>query len=188
MIPTQNTEQQFLHNKESRKIAEGINDSVRIITANIGLGRTYLELNMLDSALFFMKEAEHIALQYGHRKNSLSIILYRLGDIICNWEIRYLLNHIFMKVFKAAEESNNKIALVRNYLRLTKYYRLENEKDSALYYAIKYAETLQSLGAISTTELDYGTAYENLSLAYKLNNQFDSAFKYQGLALLQKIV
>jgi tetratricopeptide (TPR) repeat protein len=64
MIPTQNTEQQIFHNKESRKIAEGINDSSRLISADIGLGRTYLELNKLDSALFFYERC---------RKNSVTI-------------------------------------------------------------------------------------------------------------------
>jgi C4-dicarboxylate-specific signal transduction histidine kinase len=133
-----------------------------------------------------MKDAEKIALQYGQRKSIFSIILYRLGDIYQQQGDKVLARQYFYQSIQSAEEQNNKIALVRNYLRLTNYYRLENEKDSALYYAIKYAETYQSLGSISTAELDNGTAYENLFLAYKLNNQFDSAFKYQGLALVTK--
>jgi signal transduction histidine kinase len=186
MIPTQNTEQQLLHNRESKKIAEGIKDSARIVSANIGLGRTYLELNMLDSALFYMKEAERVALQYGHRKSSLSIVQYRLGDIYLQFGNKELAKQYFYVSIQSAEESNNRIALVRDYLRLTQYYRLENQKDSALYYAIKYTETLHPLGGISSAELDEETAYENLYLAYKLNDQFDSAFKYQGLALVTK--
>ena len=133
-----------------------------------------------------MKHAEKIALQYGQRRNALSIILYRLGDIYQEQGDKSIAKKYFYQSIQSAEESNNKIALLRNYLRLTNFYRLENEKDSALYYAIKYVETFQSLGGISPAELDYGTAYENLFLAYKLNNQFDSAFKYQGLALVTK--
>jgi two-component system, NtrC family, sensor kinase len=186
MLATQNTEQQILHYKKSREIAENINDSSNISRADIGLCRSYLELNMLDSALFFIKSAKKIAVEYGQRRNSLSIILYRLGDIYLQMGDKALAKQYFYESIQSATEQNNKIALCRNYLRLTKYYRLEKEKDSALYYAVKYAGTFQSLGAISATELDNGTAYENLSLAYELNNQFDSAYKYQGLALVTK--
>ncbi|MEP7374757.1 MAG: ATP-binding protein [Chitinophagaceae bacterium] len=185
MFAVQNREQQIVHSNKSRKIAESINDSTRIVSADISLGRIYLELNMLDSALFFMKDAEKIALEYDQRI-SLSIILYRLGDIYLRLGSKALAKQFFYQSMQQAEGSNNKIALVRNYLRLTTYYRLENKKDSALYYAIKYDETFRSIGTVSVTELDNGTAYENLSLAYKLNNQFDSAFKYQGLALTTK--
>ncbi|MBC7827400.1 MAG: GHKL domain-containing protein [Chitinophagaceae bacterium] len=39
---------------------------------------------------------------------------------------------------------------------------------------------------VAGTETNLGIGYENVYLSYKLNNQFDSAFKYQGLALITK--
>ena len=42
------------------------------------------------------------------------------------------------------------------------------------------------MGAVTGTETNMGVAYEYLYLSYQLNHQFDSAFKYQGLALVTK--
>ncbi len=98
MFAVQNTEQQILHSKEARKIAEGINDSTRILSADISLGRIYIDLNMLDSALFFMKDAEKIALQYDQKK-VCPLFHIALEIYTCNWEIRHLLNNFFIKVF-----------------------------------------------------------------------------------------
>ncbi len=39
---------------------------------------------------------------------------------------------------------------------------------------------------VTGSEINLGVCYENIYLAYKLNDQFDSAFKYQGLALVTK--
>ncbi|MCW3120404.1 MAG: hypothetical protein JWM28_4486, partial [Chitinophagaceae bacterium] len=46
--------------------------------------------------------------------------------------------------------------------------------------------TVQSMGPILGLESNIGTAYENVYLSYQLRNQFDSAYKYQGLALVAK--
>jgi two-component system NtrC family sensor kinase len=45
---------------------------------------------------------------------------------------------------------------------------------------------VQAMGQVSGTETNLGVAYEYLSKGYQLNHQFDSAFKYQGLALTTK--
>lgn len=105
MFAVQNTEQQIIHSKESRKIAEGINDSTRIVNADISLGRIYIDINMLDSALFFMKDAEKIALQYDQRK-SLSIILYRLGDIYLQLGDKALARQFF---YQSSSKLKNRI-------------------------------------------------------------------------------
>ena len=45
---------------------------------------------------------------------------------------------------------------------------------------------MQFVGAVSLSTINLGTAYEFVYLACKLNDQFDSAFKYQALALVTK--
>jgi signal transduction histidine kinase len=70
--------------------------------------------------------------------------------------------------------------------RLTKYYLAERNRDSALYYALKFKQAMEKVGAIALSTVDKGMAYEYLSLSYKMNNQNYSASHYQGLALTTK--
>ncbi len=63
---------------------------------------------------------------------------------------------------------------------------MQEIKDSALYYSLKNLTILQTLGQVTGREINFGNGYENVYLSYKLNNQLDSAFKYQGLALVTK--
>jgi signal transduction histidine kinase len=76
--------------------------------------------------------------------------------------------------------------LAQNYYRLAKYYLSEQQKDSALHYALKFQQAMEKVGSISLSTVDKGMAYEYLFLAYQLNKQYDSASRYQGLALTTK--
>jgi signal transduction histidine kinase len=87
---------------------------------------------------------------------------------------------------QAATEQNNRSSLSRIYLRLTKYHLAHANKDSALYYSLKNLHAIESLGSVVGLETNMGIGYENMYLSYHLNHQFDSAFKYQGLALVMK--
>jgi signal transduction histidine kinase len=82
--------------------------------------------------------------------------------------------------------NNNRVSLSRVYLRLTQFYLETRNKDSAIFYSLKNLAILKTMGDVSGSETNLGTGYENVYLAYTLNNQFDSAFKYQGLALVTK--
>ena len=185
MSITQNTEQEIYHYKEAIRIAEQIGNQFRIYMANSNLGGTYESLNKLDSALIFAKKAEAITLPPAYKKyagwNSfdLGIIYFRKGDI-------ELAKQYFYKGIRISKEHQNQSNLVSIYFELTKLYISENEKDSSLYYAKMTLKNLNILGYTFSISNNIGTAYENLYLSYKLNNKFDSAFKYQGLALVAK--
>jgi len=92
----------------------------------------------------------------------------------------------YYKSLKTSTENNNRTSLGRLCYRLIRYHLNAGNKDSALYYSLKNLALIQTLGQVSGKELNLGTGYENVYLSYKLNNQFDSAFKYQGLALILK--
>ena len=70
--------------------------------------------------------------------------------------------------------------------KLFQFFLQENEKDSALSYALKNIGIIKSVSNETGGLLNAGMAYEDLYLAYKLNNRVDSAYKYQGLALVAK--
>ncbi len=185
MTPTLNTEQQIFHYREAMRLGKEVNNSQRVLLANLGLGRTYLDIGKIDSALIFEKEAERISLESGP-KRFLPAILSYIGALYLDKGDKHHALGSFYRGVQAGIENDNQAGTAQNYYRLAKFYLSENEKDSALYYAGEFEQAMQLIGAVSLSTVNIGTAYEYLYLAYTLNNNFDSAFKYQGLALLAK--
>ena len=97
-------------------------------------------------------------------------------------------SRIIIRASKNATESNNRFTLSRLCAKLCRHFINTRNKDSALYYSLKDIGILKISGTVAGMELNFGNGYEMFTvyLSYKLNNQFDSAFKYQGLALVTK--
>ncbi len=185
MTPTLNTEQQIFHYREAMRLGKEVNNSQRILLANLGLGRTFLDINRIDSALIFEREAERISLESGP-KRFLPAILSYIGAMYLEKGDKQKALESFYRGIQTGIEYDNRSGVAQNYYRLANFYLSENEKDSALYYALQFEQAMQLIGAVSLSTVNIGTAYEYVFLAYKMNNNFDSAFKYQGLALLAK--
>jgi two-component system NtrC family sensor kinase len=186
MTPTRNTKQQVFHYREALRLGKQVGNAQRILLANLGLGRTYLDNNWIDSALIFEKEAARIA-QDPVLKRFLPAIQSYLGAIYFEKkEPALALQNLYHGILIANDYGNPTGRLAQNYYRLTKYYLAERNKDSSLYYALKFKQAMEIVGAVALSTVDKGMAYEYLSLAYKLNDQHDSAVSYQGLALTTK--
>ncbi|HKB44072.1 MAG TPA: ATP-binding protein [Chitinophagaceae bacterium] len=185
MLRTENLEQQIIHFKEAGRIGREIGYAPRYMLADMNLGQSYLTANKPDTALFYEKMAEQTAFQSSFKKYLGSIDLL-MGDIYQALGDQSMSLKYYYNGLQAATEQNNRSSLSRIYLRLTKYHLATGNKDSALYYSRKNLQTIQSLGLIAGLESNIGIGYENVYLSYKLNQQFDSAFKYQGLALIAK--
>ncbi len=181
MGATDNISQQIVHFKKAKKIAEEIGDSNFIGIVDLNL----IAFNKLDSALSFEKNAEHILIQTG-QKRFLSYAFSCKGDIYFKKGDKKSARQFYYEGIQSGREQNNLAGLLTNYFGLTKCYLSEKNKDSSLYYAKKALEGLNTLGIFSSSVYNIGTAYENLYHSYQLRNQFDSAFKYQGLALVAK--
>src|SRR5258708_34377147 len=80
MDRTQNTEQLIFHFKEAKRIGQQLDNSMRIMLANMNLGNAYIELNRIDTALIFENAARDMAIKT-RQKKYLSYILGCLGDI-----------------------------------------------------------------------------------------------------------
>jgi len=188
MEQTQNIQQQIFHFKEALRIAKEIGNSNRHLLSAMNLGSSYLSINKLDSALAFSTEANRISNEsslYKYKGFILSII----GDVYLKKGDKALAKTYYYAGLKSAQEQGNFASIARNNIRLINRFLDEGKKDSLLIYALRNTEIVRSLGtAVGQGESpnNIGTAYENLYLAYKLNGQFDSAFKYQGLALIAK--
>lgn len=185
MRETQNTEQEIFHYKEARRIASEIGHPVRQMLASMNLGRSYMTINKLDSAMIYEKEAEQLNLKSSFRKY-LGQVYLTLGNIY--FEMHNLPQTLenYYKSMQVAKEENNLNGLNNTYFFLTKYFLATGEKDSALYYSMMNLQTIQQLKVVRWFRVNLGTVYENVYLSYKMSNQTDSLLKYQGLTLVVK--
>jgi signal transduction histidine kinase len=185
MTPTLNTEQQVYHYREAMRLGKETNNTQRVLLANLGLGRTYLDIGKLDSALIFEKEAERIA-EATAPNRILPAVLSYIGAIYSRKnEPALALEHLYRGVATGIAYSNRN-GLAQNYYRLTKHYLSEKSGDSALHYALKFVQVMEQVGSVALSTVDKGTAYEFLHLAYRMNKRQDSSVYYQGLALSTK--
>jgi len=184
MWQTQNSEQELIHFKEARRISIEIGHNVRQMLADMNLGRSYqLNLNKLDSALFFEKEAEGLAFQTGFKKYLGQI--YNVIGIIhsLKGEKEAAKKYYYKSVDWCLAENNLTNLSNAAYFSLAKFYLKEGEKDSSLHYALKNFEVYRRLGSVNGLGVNLGTIYQNIYLSYKLRGQKDSAYKYMELTL-----
>jgi signal transduction histidine kinase len=185
MNNTQNTYEEIFHYKEEIRISEMIDRKSGLQLASMNLGATYFRLNKPDSALLYAKRAEAMSELSGF-KYYHGWTLGTLGDIYLKKKNESLAKQYYHKAIQNSKEQNNLGSLSSNYYKITRYFLSKNDADSSLYYAKKEIEAVQSLGGSSNVKAYLAFTYENLYAAYILNNKFDSAFKYQGLALVTK--
>jgi two-component system NtrC family sensor kinase len=185
MLRTGNTEQQIIHFREAGRIGTQIGYMPRMILANMNLGQSYVSINKYDSALIYEKEAERLQTQSQFEKYSGHIKM-TLGDIyIASGQLSQALQYYYTGIASAIKWNNIGVQS-RIYLRLCRYYVAARDKDSALYYSKQNLAAIQSMGAAAGSETNIGVGYEYMFLSYQLNHQFDSAFRYQGLASVVK--
>ena len=178
-------EQEILQLKEALQIAVQINHPDRKMSANMNLASAYLKMNQPDSAFYFAKVAQILSenpLAQGYIGNNMLTI----GDIFLVKGDTVQAKIIYYEGLNSANKQNNQSDIANINHRLLRIYLVENSKDSALSYAVKNLQVIKSIEGVGYREIDIGVAYEDLYQAYKLNNQPDSANKYQGLALVTK--
>ncbi|MES2371180.1 MAG: ATP-binding protein [Bacteroidota bacterium] len=185
MLRTENIQQQIFHFSEAGRIGTEINYAPRQMLAYMNLGLVYLSINKLDSVLYYENLSQQIAYQSGFKK-FLGIVKFTIGDVYkAKGDDATALAYYHQGV-QWGKEENNLNAWNRAYMRLFRHYFAAGNGDSALYYAVNNLRLIHEMGQISGTETNLGVAYEYLSKGYQLKHQFDSAFKYQGMALTIK--
>ena len=188
MMQTHNVDKQLFYLKEGRRIALEINNHFRIVVADMVLGSSYITLNQPDSALYFTREAEQYAAK-ASIKRYYGYIWFVIGDVYLMKGDKLSALNYYHKSLQSALQQQNLSTSVISYDRLFHYHLTEGNKDSVLYYALQSLKSMPSIGAVTSTaamEINMGTTYEQLAIGYTLVDQLDSAFKYQGLALITK--
>ncbi|MCH6235770.1 ATP-binding protein [Cognataquiflexum rubidum] len=182
---TANYEQEIIQLKLAVKIAAQINHPDRQMTGNMNLASAYLKMGQLDSALYFAKAAQLLSnnpLAQGYIGNNLLTI----GDIFLARGDNETAKKTYYEGLSYAYKHNNQADVANLNHKLFRVYLMEVNKDSVLSYSLKNLHILKSVVGVGYREIGIGVGYEDLSLAYQLNNIYDSAYKYQGLALVSK--
>jgi two-component system, NtrC family, sensor kinase len=170
---TNNTEKQISSYQQSIAIAESLQDSRLAALANWNMGRVYIMLNKLDSALHFVQTALELGEVNwrGGFLNSIGQIYEAKGDYEFALDAyRKSLNH--------GLEQNNLTVIVRSSLSLSSLFLTLNQPDSSLYFSRK---------ALATSKITKGywqmaDAYQLISDVYSNQEKADSAYVYLQLA------
>ena len=181
MRNTQNSEQELIYLKESIKTGKTINYLWRVAVSDLNLGMAYLKLNKPDSALFFGTDALKTIRQTNDMKYE-SAMLILLGEAYLKNRNKLLALQYFRAGMQSALKNNALSFTCWGNFALSKLYLQEKNPDSSLYYAKKTFESFLFSANLSNV-FTIGDVYANLFKSYQLRNQFDSAYKYQGLTL-----
>ena len=175
---TRYLQQELFHYSEAEKIGKENNDPTILSLVYMNLGTHYLNfkkpdsaLSFLQKALFYSKKAD-FGLYRGYILNQIGKAYLEKGDYTSAKE--YVLKSLQPNI-----EQINVNSLANSYLSLGNLFLRTNYKDSSLYYLKKGLDLYQTTGDRNGLI----SAYNSLSSFYKLGNNIDSAFKYQGLAM-----
>ena len=177
---TNNIARQIAEYKLSKQLAAEAKDKYLLALANMNLGHAYIRLNRVGSALVLEQSARQLMVQMGIKK-WLGGVDENLGEIYFKQGNAPIALRYFQKSINTAIEQKNFSQAGYSFNDLTKYNLSKNQKDSSLYYAKRTIEALKSQGS-----QDLGQPYENMYKSYKLAGNTDSAYKYQGIALIAK--
>lgn len=149
--------------------------------ALVRIGKIFYQTHQLDSARYFALQAYHLAVKILDRR-SQSESLTLLGDILAHEGKTASAIKQYHLAVELGELYNNSTLIAENYQHMARAYYLNQQLDSAFYYARK-AFTL-------ATELNnpftLSDASNLLVTLYKNKGNIDSAFKYLEMVVSAK--
>ncbi len=159
-------------------LADSVQDNVLLALANMNLGKVYLDLNKLDSALLFAQRALDLfsKLSFDERKYQ-GLALTIIGSIYRAKGNFKLAMNAAREAVKANAEHNNISNLEESYALLSSLYVILHKPDSSIFYALKALETAKSVGQPQYMASAYGL----LSYVYINQRKSDSTLKYLHL-------
>jgi two-component system, NtrC family, sensor kinase len=175
---TGNIKEELSNSFEALKIAEHVADPANLGNINMNIGLIFIRLNQLDSALAFQKKALAYTESSGFYRYNGNIYSY-LGTIYLKKGNYPLAKQNFAKAIREGEQQNNRYALALGYIGLGNTLGVLGNRDSSVWYAKRGLEVSQAPDLLAE-------AYTSLASIYKLRNNMDSAFFYQGLAMAEK--
>ena len=168
-----NLDKQIVLFNKAYNYAYSIQDNLVLSVSSMNVGRVYINLNKLDSALLFEKKALHYSDKSGYTKykgNILSII----GEVFYKKRQYSLSKKYYIHALPIAKEQQNFQSIGVIYIGLSDLFRVDNQPDSSIYYAKKGLHIFKDLRSQSGIL----SAYNSIYLTYKKYNNTDSSFFY----------
>src|SRR6266498_870667 len=169
---------------QSKKIYENISNQLPTFGVSpqfppfglSNIGEAYEKMNMLDSALYFQKQALSYPIKLGYSLRAL--ILIRLGIIQRQLKNYKDALHYYQDALRTSYLSQDLLNRSRSQYQIAEIYSLQNI-DSSLYYAQKAFINAQ-MASQKTAQLD---ASSLLTKLYMVKGKMDSAFYYKEIAV-----
>ena len=178
---TGNVKEELSNSFEALKIAERVGDPANLANINMNIGLIFIRLNQPDSALTFEKKALAYTKTSGLKK-FIGQVLNFFGQIYLKKANYPLAKQYFTDAIRESQQPNNSNFLALAYLGIGEALRFMGDTDSSIWYTKRGLE----ISEISQAPDLLAQAYTSLASTYKLRNNMDSAFFYQGLAMAEK--
>jgi two-component sensor histidine kinase len=172
-------DKQLAELKEAKKIIETETTDLNLrYTINNNIANAYINMGILDSALYFQQIVLDIESKIenknysGASNKAIGDIQFRKGNFE-DAKINYL------SALALLEKTKNTFYIALSQFALADTYRKLGRVDSALYYSKAGIANYRSLGSY-VPEME--EAYTALALSFKDENKYDSAFYYLQLS------
>jgi tetratricopeptide (TPR) repeat protein len=165
---------------KAESLTRHIPDNNVLLGVLVDKGKSYEQLDILDSAYTYVQEV--LAMYYrkfqtknvygGGLQSAMGIIYSKMGK-------EQLAVEFFRQSIQLSSELNEYRLLARGYCEYAEHFDRFNQRDSAIYYATKGFLIDQQFNLL-VQQLQAATLLTKL---YKQENKIDSAFKYQQLMI-----
>jgi two-component system NtrC family sensor kinase len=169
----------LLYLSQANELSKKIKDSFDLTFSLVGIGNAYVKLKEYDSARIFAQMAYKVANLFygGHVYGGL---LNNIGQIYTDLGDDSVAMFYFRQSFRNFNVSNEDENICESLIGMANLFKKSRHSDSAFYYATrafpiaKKNKFLQYIWDASSLMADH----------YKSRHLIDSAFKFQGIALI----
>ena len=149
-------------------------------TFDMNIGAVYLDMNILDSALYYQRK------ELNHGPGYRSVVFKYIGDVHFR---RGNMDSAFIYYHRGLQFANDRNAFSQYILcelSLTQWHLAAENKDSSLYYSNRFLNDIRQLRGNPLKDVNISNAYELLYQSYQLNEEPDSIMKYLQLAFISR--
>lgn len=175
-----NFRQAINYYSKAEELTGNIPDNDVLFAAIADKGKSYEQLNILDSAFAITQQALAMILRKYHNKNVIGGGIHaEMGTIYSKLGNEKLAEEYFRLSFHLNAAVNNQRLLARGYTEFAEHFYRFHHLDSAIQYATRGLQADKQYGFL-VQELAASTL---LSKLYSNKNKIDSAFKYQQIMI-----
>ena len=175
-----NFRQAINYYSKTEALTKNIPDNDVLFAAIADLGKSYEQLNILDSAFTLTQETLAMTLRKYHNKNVIGGGIHaEMGTIYSKLGNEKLAEEYFRLSFQLNTEVNDQRLLARGYTEFAEHFYRFHHLDSAIQYATNGLQKDKQYGFF-VQQLAASTL---LSKLYSEKNKIDSAYKYQQIMI-----